>query len=183
MQMLARLEADDIIGQHHSQKLFGRRHNREDAGRHERHMQEEADTVLDAERAQSFGERDQMIIMHPDEIVRLQQFGERLGVSPVDGKVAGEILAVEFEQSRLEMQQRPEHRIGEADIKLPVVVLRKIDCRKIELAGFENFSGGCSFGGNLAAPAEPKRALLEDILQSHREAASLRAFRRQGHAI
>ncbi len=72
VQMLARLEADDIIGQHHSQKLFSRGYDREDTGRHKRHVQKEADTVLDAERPQSFGEWDQMIIMHPDQIVRLQ---------------------------------------------------------------------------------------------------------------
>ncbi len=39
-------------------------------------MQEEADAVFDAEGAQLRGERDEVIVLHPDDVVGLEARGE-----------------------------------------------------------------------------------------------------------
>ena len=158
MKMLARLKADDIVGAHHAQQGLGGRQHGKQACRHEGHMQKEADTVFHAKRAQGHAERDQMIIMHPDQVGGLEQRHKRLRISAVDVEIGFEVLAIEFEQARLEMQQRPEHRIGEADIEALVILVRQIDRREIELARVLDLGGDAGLGGNFAAPAEPEGA-------------------------
>ncbi len=107
VQMPLGLKADDIIGAEHMHQFVRARQDGEQACRHEGDVKKEADTIVDAKRAQRHGERDQMIVVNPDEIARLDQRRERARISPVDVQIRIEMGAVEFDEARLEMQQRP----------------------------------------------------------------------------
>ena len=48
--------------------------------------------------AQHFGERDEMIIVHPDDVVRLQQVVQLRGEMRIDAAVSAEIAAREFSE-------------------------------------------------------------------------------------
>ena len=90
-------------------------------------MDEEADLVVVAALAQRLGERHQMIVMHPDDIVGLQQLLEFVGEEFVDAEITAEIAAREFGEVKPVMQDRPQHAVGEAVVEFLVVVLAQID--------------------------------------------------------
>ena len=56
-------------------------------------MQEEADAVVVTTVAQHFCKRNEMIVVHPDDIVGLQQIVQLVGEVRVDAPVAAEIAA------------------------------------------------------------------------------------------
>jgi hypothetical protein len=75
-----------------------------DVGRRERRVQKKADPVGDAELAQLLRQRDQMIIMHPDQVVGLDQRQKHPRQIFVDRDIALELLAVKLDQAELVMQ-------------------------------------------------------------------------------
>ena len=70
-------------------------------------MEEESDPVGDIMLAQPLAERDQMIIMDPDQIVGLDQRRDGLGEAVVDPLVAGTEAAVIFGEVDAIMEQWP----------------------------------------------------------------------------
>ena len=81
------VKAHDIERAHRAQQFGRSRQCVQQRRRHERRVQEEADAVAHAEPAQFLGQREQMVVMHPDQIVLAQQPGQRLrrtGGSPRD---------------------------------------------------------------------------------------------------
>ena len=80
-----------------------------------------ADAVLEPEGAQLCGERDQVVIVNPDQIVRPHQSGKGSGESAVDPEVACVIGARKIRQADAVMHGRPKGAVGEtAIIFLPV---------------------------------------------------------------
>ncbi len=67
------VEADNVAGAQAGQQFGGPGHGVEDRRRHERRVQEKADAVGDAQGAQFGGQGDQVVVMHPDRVVRPQQ--------------------------------------------------------------------------------------------------------------
>ena len=65
------LETDEIIGQHRGHEIAVIRYAVDDAARGPRRMQEEADRALHAQRAQFRAEREKMIILNPEQGLRL----------------------------------------------------------------------------------------------------------------
>ena len=65
----------------------------ENLGRRKRHMQEKSDAVAVTAVAQHFCKRNEMIVVHPDDIVGLQQIVQLVGEVRVDAPVAAEIAA------------------------------------------------------------------------------------------
>ena len=78
------LQADQIVGGQRARELLmlGDRHERL-PGR-KRNVQVEADRVLHPEPAQLGGERDQVVVVHPDDVVGAQQRLQQRGEPPVD---------------------------------------------------------------------------------------------------
>ena len=120
--VVAGLEADQIVlAQRRHQPLVVRQRG-EHFRRRTGNVQEVADPVLVAARAQRLGERDQVIVVHPDEIVGAQHLVELVGEMLVDAHVAGEIAARELGLIEAIVQDRPEHPVGEAVVVFLVVV-------------------------------------------------------------
>jgi hypothetical protein len=62
-------------------------------------VQEEADAVLHAQLPQFGAQRNQVVVMHPDEIVGLEQRRRGGGKRGIDAQIALEGVAPEFEQA------------------------------------------------------------------------------------
>ena len=119
----AGVEADHVVGAQRAQQLVGARQGVQQRRRHEGRVQEEADAVAHAERAQRLAEGDQVIVVHPDQVVGPQQRLQRLGEAAVDRDVAVVVLAMEVQQAEPEMQQRPQRAVGEVQVERAVFML------------------------------------------------------------
>ena len=115
--MLLGLEADDVVGAEIGHHLARDGHRLQHRGRHERHVQEEAQRAGKTLLAQHAAERQQVIVVRPHRVVWLQHLSERGGEGLVDGEIAEIVLAAVMHQAEPEMQQRPQRAVGEADIE------------------------------------------------------------------
>ncbi len=130
----------------------------QDVGWRHRRMQEKADPILDAQLAQFARQRNQMIIMHPNQIVRPNHRPEHLREIFVDRDIALELGAMKFDQPELVMQQRPQRAVGVTQIIFLIIRPAEIDRGESDVAAPRNLGGvGPGFGG-LARPAEPDTA-------------------------
>ena len=89
IQVALGLEADEVVeASKPSNKHFVVRQRGEQVRRRHRHVQEEADAAADAEFAQPLRERDQVVVVHPDDVVLAQQRRELLGEQRIDAAIA-----------------------------------------------------------------------------------------------
>ena len=133
-------------------------------------MEEEADLVLVAAIAQRLGERQQMIVVHPDDVVGPQDVVELVGEIFVDPDVAGQIAAQIFGKVESVVQQRPERPIGEAVVVLLVVGAGEIGGDVGDAAVLDGAALQIVAVGDAAAPAEPDAAVA---LEERRRSATL----------
>ncbi len=70
-------------------------------------MQEEADAVGDAEIAQLRRQRDQVIIVNPDQVVRLDHRQKMLCKQAIDPEITRHVLAGVVDQVEPVMAERP----------------------------------------------------------------------------
>ena len=144
----------------------------EQIGRRERDMQEEADLVLDAALAQRLGERQEVIVVHPDHVVGPQESLQPVGEHLVDAEIAGHVAAGELHEIEPVVQDRPQHPVGEAVVEFLEVAAGNIggdvgDAGVLDLAHHL-----LALGHVLAAPAEPDALVaLEERAQHDLEAA------------
>ena len=99
----------------------------QDLGRRARDVEEEADAVLVPALAQCLGERHQMIIMHPDQILRREHLVQLAREMIVDPQIAAQIAARELGEIDAIVQDRPQHTIGEAVVVFLVVLPGEVD--------------------------------------------------------
>ena len=90
-------------------------------------VQEEADPVLHAQLAQLPGQRDQVVVVHPDQVVGLDQRRQRLGEPPVHPLVALAIGPVVGGQVGAVVEQRPQRLVGVAVVVFVEVGLLEVD--------------------------------------------------------
>ena len=121
-------------------------------------MKEEADLVGVAALAQRLGQRNQVIVVHPDYVVGTQQLLEISGEKFIDANIAAEIAAREFGKVEPVMQNRPQHTVGKAVVEFLVVVLAQIDGGVSDVVVFGDLGGTRVFFRDTPAPAEPKTA-------------------------
>ena len=83
-EVLGCLESDEVVGEErlHQRLVLGQR--REDLRRRERRVQEEADALAHAQAAQLVGERNQVEVVRPDDVVAAQQLCKCRGEARVD---------------------------------------------------------------------------------------------------
>ena len=93
-----RLKSHNVVGAEILQKFSPLRQCREYAGGDKRNMQEEARSVGEPQFPQRSRQRDEMIVMHPDQIVRTQQLRERMCERPIDAAVSVQMLAAKLDQ-------------------------------------------------------------------------------------
>ncbi len=120
------LEAQQIVVAQHFQQLFVRRQRVENLWRRERNVQEEADAVSNAQLAQRGSKRQQMIIVDPQNIVRLNQRLQAASQLFIDVTVTFPGFALELHQIETVMEGGPDYRVGElAVVKIVFVLIKR----------------------------------------------------------
>jgi hypothetical protein len=104
--------------------------------------------------AQRLGERHQVIVVHPDQIVGLEQLVQLPGEGVVDPQVAAEIAMREFRALELVVQDRPQHAIGKSVVVLLVILLGEITDDIGDVVALDRARLG--LGGRRDAPAPTK---------------------------
>ena len=174
------LEADQVVGGERLEQPAMDRHGEPHVGRRPGNVQEESDAVLDAEAAKLGGERNQVIVLNPDDVVGLQLRGEHAGEERIDAEIAGDVLVLEVGEIEPVVKQRPEGAIGEAGVVFVDIALGQVDEGKLDVAllapvDVELLGVGPLRG--VAGPAQPQPATLgEHGLQRHRQTARLGAL-------
>ena len=111
---------------------------------------------------QRLAERDQVIIVHPDQIGRPQHRPQGAREGLVDPRIAGEVAARKPDQRRPVVKQRPQHAIGVADVIFLVIAPRQVERGGGDLAGRHQLRLAARPLGDVAAEPEPHPAgLLE----------------------
>jgi hypothetical protein len=180
------LEADQIVGAQLRDQPFVVRQRRENLRRRKRHVQEVADAVAMAAIAQHLGERNEMIVVHPDHIVGLEEIVQLIGEMRIDAAVTAEIAARELGKIEPIMQDRPQHPVGEAVVVFLIIRLGQIGHDVGHVALIDGMGRDLAVGRDGAAPAEPDTAvLLEQRTYGDGEPAGLVAaiLARDGHTI
>ena len=149
------LEADQVVMDEAAEDLLVVGHRRQDVGRRAGNVEEEADRVDAAARPEFAGERHQMIVVHPDDVVVLDDRVELIGEQAVDAHVAALVGARIFLQVDPVVQDRPQHPVGEAVVIFLVVGLGEVDDGVVDPAAFEAARRGRFLVADVAAPAEP----------------------------
>jgi hypothetical protein len=117
-------------------------------------------------------ERDQVEVVHPDEVVRLQEPREPRGEARVDVAVDVELRPLETHQVDAEMQQRPQAVVAEAVVEAIVLVLREVERRAGDAGSLLDPEARLVRSRHAAAPSEPEPAPLpQRVDQPDREAA------------
>ena len=147
-------------------------------------MDEETDLVAVPAVAQRLGQRNQMIVVHPYDVVGFQQCFEVTGEILVYPEIAAEIASREFGEIEPIMQDRPQHTVGKAVVEFLVVILAKIDSGIGNVFVRDGLHGPRHIFGNASAPAEPQAAVpLERRPNRDFEPASSRAAIRNSNPV
>ena len=143
--------------------------------------------LVDAERAQLQAERDHVIVVHPDRVVRLQQRTQRLGEALVDVEIALVIAGLELRDVEPRVKHRPQHVVGIARVVLVVLARaerQRGDGRAAELGEVGRRAQLLAAVADLAAPAEPKTfARAQSVGDGDGDPAGLASLTEVGDAI
>ena len=154
--VVLRLEADEIAIGQAAENLPVMGQGLQDVRRRAGRVQEEADPVAVAARAQFAGEQHQMIVVDPDDVAFADERAEAVGEHAVDPHVAARVGARVLLEVDPVMKDRPQHAVGEAVVIFLDVGLRKIDQDIGDLVDFDDPRFAGRLVGDLAAPAEPQ---------------------------
>ena len=108
------LKSDQVICGQLRDKPFVVGQRREDLRRGKWDMQEKSDSVAMAAVAKHLGERNEMIIVRPDNIIGTQPIDDLIGKMHVDASIAAQIAKGKFCKVEAVMEDRPQHPAGEA---------------------------------------------------------------------
>ena len=147
-------------------------------------VQEEAHGLPRPHAAQLLAECDQVVVVHPEQVVRLEQGLQRVREALVDPDVALVVVAFEAGEVGAVVKERPQGAVREAVVVLLVVLVRQVHGRRGEAAMIDLPGRDAGAVGDLAAPAEPQPAgLLEGVEQRHRKPARPRCLLGDGDPV
>ncbi len=158
------LEPQQVIGAHRPDQVRVRRDRHEHAGGREGGVQEQPDAVAKPVRPQRFGEAQQVVVMHPDQVVLPHQRRQRAGEQVVHPAVSLKLAPLEAAKADLVVQDGPEGAVGEAAVEFVVVPPGQVD-------GEQGYRSDGALRlllpgvGDFAAPAEPQPAFLLQRIQ------------------
>ncbi|KAG1090440.1 hypothetical protein G6F40_013130 [Rhizopus arrhizus] len=167
------LEADQVVGIQRGEQPQVIGHGLQQVGRGHRDVQEEADAAADAAFAQQRTERDQVVVVDPDDVVLAQQRGELVGEQRVDLVVGLAGATVVVDQVQAEVQQRPQRAVGEAVVVTVNFALAQVQGDELDVAVLLRVQRATALAHALAAPSEPPAAACLPLgQQADRQAAS-----------
>ncbi len=178
------MKAHHVVCAHRPHQLRRTRQGVQQRRGHERRVQEEADPVERTKPAQFLGQREQVVVVDPDQIVFAQQPEQRFGEPAIDRPIGFVVLATKLHEAQPEMQQRPQRAIGEAHVERAVFRLGQIDRGVGRAVGMLQMGGWIGRAGASAAPAEPECPRTQGVGQCDRQPAGPWAtLGRQRHPI
>ena len=150
-----RLRADQLVGGERGGEVLVVRDRLPVLARRDRHVVEVAERTAPAEPLQLAAERDQLVVMHPDQVVGAQQRDQRQREAAVRGQV-GRVL--EMAARRLigeTVQVRPERAVAEALVVVGDLPRGQVDGDVVDVARDGALRRRVRVAG-LPAPAEPE---------------------------
>ena len=153
-----RLEANQVVGREALEDAVVGWDRRGDVRGRPRDMIKEADLVGKAQLAQELGHRDEVIVLDPDDVGRLQQARKTPGELLVDAEIGIDVAAREIGEIEPVVAHRPEHAIGEPVIIFVDVAAREVGDRVVDVTVALLVERWLGLGRGLAGPAEPQAA-------------------------
>ena len=140
-------------------------------------VQEQADPRRDPEPPQLHGDRQEMIVMHPDGIFGLDDLREHPCNAGVHHGIAFRIPSIERDEIGSVMAHRPKNRIGVSEIELLVLGLGQVEGRLgISFRAFEGLEVLGRGLGEIATRSDPETASFrQQFVDRHHESARRRA--------
>ena len=142
---------------------------------------------VDAERAQLHAERDHVIVVHPDRVVRLQQRPQRLREAFVHVEIALVVAGLELRDVEPGVEHRPQNVVGVARVVLVVLARaerQRRDRRAAELGEVGRRAQLVGAIADVAAPAEPKPfARAQSVGDGNGNTAGLASLAEIGDAV
>ena len=127
VQPFAGLEAYQVVVEHRLDQPSVVRQRHQQLPRRPRHMKKEADPVGHAQAAQIPGQRDHVIVVYPDDVLGLDQRGQRLGEAGIGPLIAFAVRALISRQVHAVVKQRPQRLVGVAVVIFLDVLRLQID--------------------------------------------------------
>ena len=121
-------------------------------------MQEEAHPVDASAPAQASCDRNEMIVMRPDNVGRTQNLDETLGKLLVHAKITRGVAGAQIGEIEAIMADRPKHLVGEADVIFVDIAARKVGHSIADGPEGSHMQGGIEFLAHSARPPEPDAA-------------------------
>src|ERR1700683_1957430 len=118
-------------------------------------MKEETDPIDVAAASQRVRDRNQVVVVDPDHVIGYDYLFELGGKMIIVPHVSGEIPPRKLGEVKPEMQDRPQHPVGETVIILVVILLREIGDHIDHIFVDDSMHRNVPLRNNLAAPAEP----------------------------
>ena len=123
-------------------------------------MQEKPDPVGMAAPPQGICDRDQVIVVDPDEFVSRDDFFEFGREMIVDAEISAEVTARKLGEVQPIMQNRPQHPIGETVIVLLIIVFGEVGNDVLDVLVFDRSRPQLFPRPDLSAPSEPDAAIV-----------------------
>ena len=155
-----RLETHHVVREERFDQFAMMGQRQQQPGRRPGDMEEKPEPVGDALAPQFPPQRDQMIVMHPDEIVVLQQRQQGLGEAAVRALIAALEFPRKFGEVDPVMEQRPERAVRIAVIIFVDILRLQIDRRGGDAFGPLKIDMAAEILRLPARPAEPDAAAL-----------------------
>ncbi len=183
----ARLHADEVVGGKTVGELAMLGDCQERLRRRHGDVQEEPDRVLHAEPAQLQPERDQVVVVHPDRVVGVQQRAQRAGEAAVHLEIGLIVAGLELRDVEARVEDGPQHDVRVAEIVGFVFAAaqgERGDPRAADLGDARRGAQLLALLADLAAPAEPQPvARAQDVGDGDHNAARLARPIEVGHAV
>jgi len=169
------LKADEVLGEGLLEDAPVMREGLEDVARRKRNMEKEPDPVPHAPCAEHRPERNQVVVVDPEEIVRGEERHEPLReelVDPPKGVLVVPLVANEVEAL---VKERPEDPVGIAAVVAGGVGVAQGKGRVTRGAPDDKSRFGRSLFGVMAAPADPEKRIVAKRASHGREKTALSA--------
>ena len=141
-----------------------------------RDVQEEADGPAESLLAQIASQRDELVVMDPNRVVRLQQLRELACELRIDSVVGVELRLLVREAIGEVVKDRPERAVAVAVVVRVEFGGLQVDGRVTDVAAKQDLGLGARLFRGLAAPAEPDAAgILQRGENPDRQASGSRA--------
>ena len=169
------LKADQVIRKQGAHQPLILRNGRQNGLRRKGNVQEKANAVFAPQGTQFSGQRYQVVVMHPDEVIRLEQAHELACKQPVNAPVSFKKARIKTRKVQAVMKHRPKHAIAVAQVVAVVVFGAQINRGQRDPAGLVYMQLALAWraiADDISAPAKPQPpSLIQSRSQGNSQAA------------